>query len=202
MISRPLLDKDTLASHLSPLTDIWKPDVVDCQSPGKESPGYGTFGMAKLTVDPLTKGSHIFFILIEISTEAAPGEVDDSDTAALNKGISETNAHSEQESMAVTLKLLEYVEMETMVLACLAAGVLRLFTMQRTTDAVEGGARVPPVITITRSHPFDDNDAVACTAPAGNVTERSPCFPKLQKPDSRTSDVEVKSVECANVIVA
>ena len=139
---------------------------------------------------------------MEISTEAAPGKVDDSDTAATNKGISKTNAHSEQESMAVTLELLEYVETPTNALACLAAGVLRLLTMHCNTDAVGGGARVPLVMAITRSHPFDDNDAVACIEPEENATERSPCFPKLQKPDSRTSDGGDKGVVSANVIVA
>ena len=46
---------------------------------------------------------------MEISTEAAPGAVDDNDTMATNKGISEMNAQSEQESIAAAaaLELLE-----------------------------------------------------------------------------------------------
>jgi hypothetical protein len=123
------------------LTDILKVDVGPFQSPGNASPAAEMLGIAKWIIDPDVKGSHEFFILMEISTEAAPGEVDDSDTAATNKGISETNAHSEQESMAVTLELLEYVETPTNALACLAAGVLRLLTMHCNTDAVGGGAR-------------------------------------------------------------
>ena len=66
----------------------------------------------------------MFFILIVISTDVAPGAVDDNDTVAANGGISETNPHSEQKSIAATaLELLEYVATDTIDRAWRAAGV-------------------------------------------------------------------------------
>ena len=143
---------------MSPLTDILKVDVGPFQSPGNASPAAKTLGIAKLIIDPGVKGSHEFFILMEISTDAAPGAVDDKDIAASNKGISDMNAHSAQESITVSTELPEYVDMETIDLACRNAGVLRLLTVKRTTDPLEGGIRTPLVIVITRLHPVNDAD--------------------------------------------
>ena len=107
MICRPEASKATDESHMSPLTDIFKVDVGPFQSPGNASPAPKTLGIAKLIIDPGMKGSHVFFILMEISTDAAPGAVDDKDTAASNKGISDMNAHSAQESITASIELPE-----------------------------------------------------------------------------------------------
>jgi hypothetical protein len=118
---------------------------------------------------------------MEISTEAAPGAVDDSDTAAENNGISEMNAHSVQKSIAeaAALELLAYVAIDTNDRACRNAGVFRLLTIKLTTDPLGGGATVP-LILITRLQPVNKADAVA----EEDVTVRAPCCAKLQKPDS------------------
>jgi hypothetical protein len=118
---------------------------------------------------------------MEISTEAAPGAVDDNDTAAKNNGISEMNAHSVQESIAAAaaLELLAYVVMDTDDRACRNAGVFRLLTIKRTTDPL-GGDAIVPLTVITRSHPVNTADAVA----EEDETVRAACCAKLQKPDS------------------
>ena len=123
----------------------------------------------------------MFFISMEISTEAAPGAVDDNDTAAKNNGISEMNAHSVQESIAAAaaLELLAYVVIDTNDRACRNAGVFRLLTIKRTTDPL-GGDAIVPLTVMTRSHPVNTADAVA----EEDVTVRAACCAKLQKPDS------------------
>ena len=88
----------------------------------------------------------MFFILIVISTDVAPGAVDDNDTVAANGGISETNPHSEQKSIAATaLELLEYVATDTIDRAWRAAGVLRLLTVKRTKVPL-GGEEIDPLV--------------------------------------------------------
>jgi hypothetical protein len=59
-------------------------------------------------VDPGMRGSHTFFILISMSTEAAAGVDEEKETAASKAGISETKAQSVQEStIAATFEPLE-----------------------------------------------------------------------------------------------
>ncbi len=52
VICRPELDKETEASHMSPLTDILKPDAGPFQSPGNAWSAADTLGLANLIVDP------------------------------------------------------------------------------------------------------------------------------------------------------
>lgn len=49
---RPDFCKTTVASRLSPLTNIVRPDEGPFQSPGNASPPDGTLGTAKEIVDP------------------------------------------------------------------------------------------------------------------------------------------------------
>ncbi len=96
VMMRPVEPKETVASIASPLTSTVRPEAGPFQSPGNVAPPDDTLGIAKEIVDPLTKGAHVFLMSIEISTEAAPGTVDDMDTVAVNGGISEINAQSVQ----------------------------------------------------------------------------------------------------------
>ena len=96
VIRRPLLPNKTVASHAAPLTNILKPEEGPFQSPGKAA-GEAD-GLAKRIVEPGAKGSHTLFNCKDIATLAAPGAVDARAMEAVNKGNSETNAHSVQES--------------------------------------------------------------------------------------------------------
>ena len=97
---------------------------------------------------------------IVISTDVAAVAVDDNDTVAVNGGISEMNAHSEQKSIAAAaLELLEYVATDTGDRAWRAVGVLRLLTVKRTTEPLGGEEIDPLVIVMMRLHPFNAADA-------------------------------------------
>jgi hypothetical protein len=83
---RPVEPKETVAFLASPLTSTVRSEAGPFQSPGNAGPPDDTLGIAKEIVDPLLKGVHIFLMSIEISTDAAPGTVDDKDTVAVNGG--------------------------------------------------------------------------------------------------------------------
>jgi hypothetical protein len=96
MIRKPSLDKETEASHIAPLTDILKPVAGPFHAPGNTA-GEAD-GLAKRIVVPGANGSQTLYICMEIATLSAPGLVDAKVMEAVNKGNSETNAHSVQES--------------------------------------------------------------------------------------------------------